>query len=128
MKVKLFSFLLVAISVISCTDNIPQPNEEFPETILRNFEAHSVPNAVNLAWFTQKEVKTISFEIQTSKNAENWITVTKVKAWNQSNVSYTYTHEKVNPSLVQLYRLKVENEKEIFYSDTIGVTINGIYL
>lgn len=122
------SFLLVAIFIISCTVDEPlQQEEQSPETILKSFEVSTVPNTVNLKWSTEKEIKTINFEVQTSKNAENWTTVTTIIAENQPN-QYNYTHEKVNPIIVRFYRLKVENEKEIFYSDVIGITVKGINL
>lgn len=125
--------LIVAVSCLflqcSTNDEINPKTEKLQNSgiILQSFNVKSVVNnTVDLNWKTSKESGVNHFEVQRSKNLEYWLTVGTIVSKNKPS-DYKFIDSKVNPCLVCFYRLKIVNSNEIFYSDTLGVTIKGIY-
>lgn len=86
---------------------------------LSKFDVKKEGNAAALSWATTSESNSDHFDVEQSTDGKKWINVAVVPAKGESKelVSYHYTH--TNPSVVNLYRLKMVDRDETFAYSSI---------
>lgn len=89
---------------------------------LKNFNAYRNNSSVQLKWETLSELSSDYFEIQTSNNSTDWITLATINAGNYANGhQYSYTDTKSSKSNAY-YRLKMVNKTgTVTYSEIVVV-------
>ena len=90
---------------------------------LINFHGKARKNQIDLTWSTASETNNAHFEIQKSKNGNDWRTLTFVKGQGTSYEVNDYQYQDVNPfSGINYYRLKqIDYDGAFEYSQIISV-------
>ena len=91
---------------------------------LNSFSAIVKNKTVNLNWVTETEVNSYGFEVQRSAEPNKWEILGFVEGAGNSNSpkEYSYTDDKVNPTGIYSYRLKmIDNDGSYEYSQMIEV-------
>lgn len=92
-----------------------------------SYEANQIGDKVALKWITASEINNSHFEIQRSKDGNDWMTLGLVQGNGNSDELNTYQFMDINPmSGINYYRLKqVDFNGEENYSDLREVIISG---
>ncbi|GAA4433194.1 hypothetical protein GCM10023091_06370 [Ravibacter arvi] len=95
---------------------------------LGDFTANREGNTVKLDWYTTLEENSAYFEVQHSRDAQNWQKLGQVTSHRDSKErnNYSYTHT-MPASGINYYRLKmVDLDLSYTYSDIKSVRMNGV--
>ncbi|MBR9919665.1 MAG: T9SS type A sorting domain-containing protein [Bacteroidetes bacterium] len=87
------------------------------------FEGEDKSNAVDLYWATAQEYNSAYFEVQRSRDSEDWETIGKLEAAGESQQRINYQFTDTNPHFDQsYYRLKqIDLDGTAAYSDLISI-------
>lgn len=90
---------------------------------LTNFNASRIQNAVELTWETEVEINNDFFEIQKSYDGENFISISTMKGYGNSNSGRTYIFiDKEGVDKMAFYRLKqVDFDGAFTHSQVVSV-------
>ncbi|MFY7963596.1 MAG: T9SS type A sorting domain-containing protein [Chitinophagaceae bacterium] len=92
---------------------------------LNSFNGKHLDNVNIVSWSTSSEVNTNNFEIEKSINSKDFVTIGKIGAIGNSNITqyYTFTDALVNNASTVYYRLKMNDNNGAFaYSNIIKVS------
>ena len=94
---------------------------------LVDFTATAEGSAAHLAWTTTEEVNSDHFEIQSSADAEKWITLGALASHGDSRQTHHYSFVHSNPpSSIHYYRLRmVDRDGSFTFSRIRGLTFNS---
>ncbi|MDR6194616.1 T9SS type A sorting domain-containing protein [Siphonobacter sp. SORGH_AS_0500] len=109
------------------TVTVPFTDASLPVTLV-SFQAKAVNTVAQLTWASSVETNTDRFEIQTSTDAERWLTLGQVKAAGGSTSMkyYAFTHAQPAPGL-NYYRLKMIDLDQTFaFSRTLSVAFDKL--
>ncbi|MCG6913776.1 T9SS type A sorting domain-containing protein [bacterium BMS3Abin03] len=102
------------------------PSSPFPVE-LTSFSANVFGRGVELKWLTATEVNNYGFEVQRSRDDDNWITLGFVEGYGNSNSpkSYNYYDNELVTGGNYLYRLKqIDNDGSFKYSKSLEINFN----
>ncbi|PKK37883.1 hypothetical protein BWI96_05345 [Siphonobacter sp. SORGH_AS_0500] len=109
------------------TVTVPFTDASLPVTLV-SFQAKAVNTVAQLTWASSVETNTDRFEIQTSTDAERWLTLGQVKAAGGSTSMkyYAFTHAQPAPG-INYYRLKMIDLDQTFaFSRTVSVEFDKL--
>jgi hypothetical protein len=109
-------------TVYTIIDNdLPLPVE------LVTFTAKNIANKVELTWQTSSEKSSSYFEVQKSRDSENWTAIGRVMAVGNSNINNQYSFYDERTIGNMYYRLKmVDTDQSFKYSKIVSVSTDNI--
>lgn len=94
---------------------------------LVTFTAKNITNKVELAWQTSSEKSSSYFEVQKSKDSQNWTAIGRVTAAGNSNTNNQYSFYDERTIGNMYYRLKmVDTDQKFKYSKMLSVSTDNI--
>lgn len=109
-------------------DMLLKVDPSLPVTLVK-FDVAKEGNTVQLNWKTTSETNADYFDVQTSANAKNWISIGKVIATGESSADnkYDFSYTPANSGL-SYYRLKMVDKDATFaYSSVKNIDIDGLF-
>lgn len=92
---------------------------------LKNLYGRNIDHTNIISWVTANETNVSNFEIERSNNAQDFVTIGKVRAIGNSTIAqnYSYNDAGIAPKSIQYYRLKINDIGGKFsYSNIIKVS------
>jgi hypothetical protein len=104
-----------------------EDNQSLTPLNLLTFTGKATPaNLVNLEWQAEQNVNSKQFEVYRSNNGITWENLATINANNNQTINH-YKFTDINPSDVNLYKLKmINNDGTFIYSQIVNVNIYQI--
>jgi hypothetical protein len=119
------SLLLILHAGINARGQSASSTERTLSQTLMDFSGRNQNNSILLSWTSLISSENLSFYIQRSKDAAEWVDIGKVNGSTAQPGLFSYTDNKPNDATVY-YRLKMEKGGSIEYSSMISVKFSEI--